>query len=121
MQLRFLCSSWGNATATFRWNHIFNDRLFSNVTVFYSNYDYQLGFQDTDDTDDSFDWKSRIINYSVKPELTFYLNPQNELNFGGQAILYEFEPGTAVGRSLGEVSDISLDKAICSGSKPLLK
>ena len=103
-------SSWGNATATFRWNHIFNDRLFSNVTVFYSNYDYQLGFEDTDNTDDSFDWKSRIINYSVKPELTFYLNPKNEISFGGQAILYEFEPGTAVGRSIGETSDISLDK-----------
>lgn len=103
-------SSWGNQTATLRWNHIFNDRLFSNITAFYSNYDYQLGFEDSDNTNDSFEWKSRIINYSVKPELIFYLNPKNEISFGGQAILYQFEPGTAVGLSLGEGSNISLDE-----------
>jgi hypothetical protein len=31
--------NWGNATATLRWNHLFNERLFSNATLVYSNYD----------------------------------------------------------------------------------
>jgi hypothetical protein len=100
-------SDWGNATTSFRWNHLFNDRLFSNVTVFYSNYDYRLAFGEGEDT---FDWKSRIINYSVKPELTFYANPKNVITFGGQATLYEFDPGKAVGQSAGEVTNIALDK-----------
>lgn len=100
-------SSWGNATATFRWNRVFNDRLFSNVTAFYSNYDYALGFGEGEDT---FDWESRIINYSVKPELNFYPNPNNSLVFGGQGIIYVFEPGSAQGTSVGESADISLDK-----------
>ncbi|NJO02825.1 MAG: TonB-dependent receptor, partial [Bacteroidia bacterium] len=100
-------SSWGNATATLRWNRIINSRLFSKLTIFYSNYDYALGFGEEND---SFDWESSIINYSIKPELNFYLNPNNSLVFGGQAIFYDFDPGNAVGVSAGEVSDISLDR-----------
>ena len=99
-------SSWGNATTSFRWNHIFNDKWFSNLTVFYSNYDYLLGFGDDEDT---FEWESRIINYSIKPEVTFYPNPKNVITFGGQVILYDFAPGLAIGRSVGETVDISLD------------
>lgn len=98
--------SWGNTTTTFRWNHLFNDRLFSNITLFYSDYTYDLRFGETDDL---FQWDSRIINYSVKPEFTYYLNPKNELTFGGQAILYDFEPANTLGISDGETSDFSLD------------
>jgi hypothetical protein len=29
--------NWGNQTATFRWNHLFNDKLFSNTSLIYSN------------------------------------------------------------------------------------
>ena len=28
---------WGNATASLRWNHLFNDRLFLNTTTRYNN------------------------------------------------------------------------------------
>ncbi len=98
--------NWGNATTSFRWNHLFNERLFSNLTVVYSNYDYQLGFGEDEDT---FDWDSRIVNYSIKPELSYYINPKNLLTFGGQAILYDFEPGNAVSQNTGQVTDISLD------------
>ncbi len=37
------------------------------------------------------------------------INPENTLRFGGQAIYYTFNPGTAVGVSEGETADISLD------------
>ena len=40
--------NWGNRTGTIRWNHLFNDRLFSNFTTIYSNYDYQLAFGSDD-------------------------------------------------------------------------
>lgn len=98
-------SNWGNATTTFRWNHLFSKKLFSNVTAFYSNYDYQLGFGQGRDT---FNWRSRILNYSVKPELTYFINPNNTFTFGGQAIIYNFKPGSAVGTSAGESRDVSL-------------
>jgi hypothetical protein len=85
--------NWGNATLTARWNHIFSDKVFFNLTGFYSNYDYSLGATTDETSGDRFSWKSNIINYSVKPEFTWYLNPSNTINFGGQSIFYTFVPG----------------------------
>lgn len=99
--------NWGNRTLTFRWNHLFSDRLFSNITVLASDYDYDISFGD--DSQNKFDWDASIINYSVKPELSFYLNPKNLIRFGGQGIIYKFQPGRAIGVSEGETRDLSLD------------
>ncbi|MFO0323355.1 MAG: TonB-dependent receptor [Bacteroidota bacterium] len=87
--------NWGNSTATLRWNHIFNSKLFMNATAFYSNYEYNLGFK-SEGTNQAFEWISNIINYSVKPDFTYYLNSKNTIKFGAQAILFTFKPGDAV-------------------------
>ncbi len=81
---------WGNATTTLRWNHIFGPKLFSNITAFYSNYDYQLNIESNDD---AFNWRSTIENLSFKPEFTWYLNDKNTITFGGQILHYDFLPG----------------------------
>ena len=100
--------NWGNATGTLRWNHLFSDKLFSNLTLYYSDYDYQLDFGD--ESDNMFDWNAQIINYSLKPEFSYFITPENAVRFGGQGIIYEFEPGNAIGVSEGESSDFSLSK-----------
>ncbi len=99
-------SNWGNTTATVRWNHLFNEKLFLNTTSFYSNYDYELVFGQPNG--DQFSWRSKIINYSFKPELTYYWNTKNTIHFGGQATLYDFRPGRANFTSGDQSSDISL-------------
>ncbi len=86
--------NWGNSTATLRWNHIFNSKLFMNMSTFYSNYQYNLGFK-SEGTSQAFEWTSNIINYSVKPDFTYYLNNKNTIKFGAQAILFTFKPGDA--------------------------
>jgi hypothetical protein len=99
---------WGNATATARWNHIFSSKLFMNLTAFYSNYDYSLGQNVKDDkAADKFDWRSKIISTSIKPDFTYYLTPNNQITFGGQYIRYNSRPGTATAISEGEQTDIS--------------
>lgn len=101
--------NWGNTTGTVRWNHIFNSKLFMNLTTFYSNYQYQLGFKN-EGNDQKFEWKSNIINYSFKPDFTYYLNNKNTIKFGAQGILYTFKPGEAIITSQnGDKSNISLD------------
>ncbi|WP_221389792.1 TonB-dependent receptor [Dyadobacter sp. NIV53] len=101
---------WGNATATGRWNHIFSNKLFMNLTGFYSNYDYSLGQNQNDpNAKDRFDWKSKIISTSVKPDFTYYLTPNNQLTFGGQYLHYDSRPGKAIAVSEGENTDISLE------------
>ena len=85
----------------------FGDKLFSNLTLYTSDYDYVISFGA--DSDNRFDWDARIVNYSAKPEFSLFLTPDNQVRFGGQAIFYKFEPGNAIGVSEGEVLDISLD------------
>ena len=100
--------NWGNQTGTLRWNHLFSDKLFANLTAYYSNYDYQINFGDTDQ--DNFDWNARIKNYSIKPEFSYFIRPDNILRFGGQSIFYTFEPANAISVSDGVSIDISLEK-----------
>lgn len=100
--------NWGNKTLTLRWNHLYNQRLFSNLTFFVSDYDYELAFGDDDL--DRFMWTSNITTINFKPEFTYFINPQNELTFGGEMIRYWFEPANATGVSLGEVTKFDLPK-----------
>ena len=98
---------WGNKTATLRWNHLFSDRLFSNFTAYYSIYDYQINFGD--EATNTFDWSADIENYSFKADMSYFLNPKNLITFGGQGILYEFDPGRAKSVTEGVTNDFSLD------------
>lgn len=99
--------SWGNTTTSLRWNHLFTDKVFMNLTAYYSNYDYKLFFGENKE-EDSFEWKARILNYSVKPDFTWYLNNKNTISFGAQAIYYTFVPSDGIGVSRGKTTDISL-------------
>ena len=100
--------NWGNATATARWNHLFSERLFSNFTAYYSNYDYLIKFGS--DNINSFDWDANIINYSLKSDISYFVNPKNLVTFGGQGIIYEFSPGNAISTSEGKSINFSVPK-----------
>ncbi len=99
--------SWGNQTATLRWNKILNDKLFFNLTGVFSNYDYEISFADRDS--DSFNWESHIETINLKPEFSYFINPRNELTFGGDLVNYSFAPAEAMAVSGGEGTDIGLE------------
>jgi hypothetical protein len=102
--------NWGNATTTLRWNHIFNSRLFMNLTAFYSNYDYKIIFTQPGNNQ-KFEWRANIVNYSAKSDLSWYINPNNTIRFGIQDILYQFNPTTAIITDAeGRTTDLSLEK-----------
>ncbi|UJH67261.1 TonB-dependent receptor [Allomuricauda sp. SCSIO 65647] len=81
-------NSYGNGSGNLRWNHIFNDRLFSNLSAIVSRYDYDLNFDQ-----DDFEWVSSITNYNLKYDLKYYLNDKFSLDFGLNGIYYDFDPG----------------------------
>ena len=81
---------WGNKTGTVRWNHIFSPKIFSNITAYYSDYDY---FLKIDDNPSEIKWASRLKELSLKADFTAYLSPKNTLQFGGQSIRHELDPG----------------------------
>lgn len=81
-------SSYGNSSVNLRWNHVFNDKIFSNLSLNYSKYDYQLEINAFE-----FDWISQIDNYNLKYALSYYINNDIELDFGINGIHYVFNPG----------------------------
>lgn len=82
---------WGNLTTTFRWNHLYSERLFSNTTVLFSKFDYSLAVFDEAN---SFDWTANLEEVAAKNDFTFYINPKNILSFGVHATYHRFSPGT---------------------------
>ncbi|WP_298714528.1 carboxypeptidase-like regulatory domain-containing protein [Chitinophaga sp.] len=111
--------NWGNNTASLRWNHIFNNRLFMNLTTYYTKYDYSLKFLSDEKSTSSqeFSWKSNIINYGVKPAFTYYLNANNTLHFGVQGTYYTFRPGRSLARQDEQEFNINLkDKNALEGA-----
>lgn len=99
--------NWGNATSTLRWNHLFGDDLFLNTTAIYSNYDYSLQFGTGNQ--DLFKNDSKIINYSIKPDFTYFYNSENTITFGGQSTFYDFVLGNATAISAGISSNLSIE------------
>jgi len=91
----FARMSLGNQTGTLRWNHLFSQKLFSNFTLIQSIYDYELGT--AEGNANSFIWKSKMQNQSLKGDFTWYINPSHTLRFGALGIRHTFDPGFARG------------------------
>ncbi len=91
----FAGMKWGNETATIRWNHLFSKRLFSNFSLIYSNYLYNLGTPEG--TNNSFTWTSNLRDIGLKTDFSYYLNPKNTIKFGVSVIYHMFNPGDAYG------------------------
>lgn len=81
-------NSYGNLSGNLRWNHIFNEKLFSNLSLIYSKYDYEFELNLFE-----FVWNSSITNYNVKYDFMYYANDAIKLNFGANIISYDFNPG----------------------------
>jgi hypothetical protein len=81
---------WGNNTATFRWNHLFNDKLFSNTSLIASSFDYGLGSQDESN---GFQWDSNLKEFSFKQDLNYFFNPRLTMDFGYHLTYRKFAPG----------------------------
>jgi hypothetical protein len=83
--------AWGNKTASLRWNHIFNNKLFVNNTLIYSDYNYRLDVNNGDNN--TLKWESRIQDILIKNRFNYFLNPQLSIYFGAEAAHHHFEPG----------------------------
>ncbi len=87
---------WGNSTATLRWNHIFNRKLFSNTSVIYNRYDL---FNDATFGTSEFKVRSGLEDWNLKNDYTWYALPGHQLKFGFNYTFHSFTPGIASGQS----------------------
>lgn len=81
-------NTYGNSVLNFRWNHLFSDQLFSNLSVIYSDYYYGLKLDFV-----GFNWNSGIQNFNIKYDLKHYLNDKFQVNYGINNVYYQFNPG----------------------------
>ena len=85
---------WGNATGTLRWNHLFNDKLFMNMSAIYNSFDFSVesAFQDF-----NFNLYSGIQDWNGKIDLDYYPGSNHNIKFGGNYIYHTFIPYSASG------------------------
>lgn len=95
--------NWGNLTGTLRWNHLYSDKLFSNTSLIFSNYDYKINISTETTTYGVF---SQIRDWNLKHELQWYINPKHTLYMGANAIYHTIKPGeiSAVSGNVGNFS-----------------
>ena len=87
---------WNNVLGSFRWNHIFNNKLFSNTTFYVSQYDYYLLNMFNNIKSSSHYWNSSILNKCGKSDFTYYLNPKNTIKSGVEVNTHFSNPGNFI-------------------------
>lgn len=86
---------WGNSTATLRWNHVFNRRLFANTTAVYNDYNFKFSA-----AQENFEigLSSGIRDMTIKSDFDYYPLPDHKLKFGGLITHHKFIPNVVTGR-----------------------
>lgn len=117
---------WGNHTGSIRWNHLFSDKLFGNLTATYTQYRFSIGYEDyykntepngsvTEETS-GFEYFSFIRDYGLRYDMDYSLNANHHLKFGGNYTYHIFKPGVA--QIQESASDYKID-SILNLSNPI--
>ena len=81
-------NTYGNTVVNLRWNHLFSDKLFSNLSLIYSDYFYGITLDFV-----GFEWDSGIRNINLKYDFKHYINNKFKLSYGINNIYIKFNPG----------------------------
>lgn len=90
---------WGNATAVARWNHVFSNKVFSNLTATFTDYKFDIYSNFEEENDDGtnmffgLEYFSGIYDWSLKYDFDFIPVPKHYIKFGGGLTYHTFQPG----------------------------
>jgi hypothetical protein len=100
-------TNWGNSTGTIRFNHLFSNRLFSNTSLIFSNYNY--GIQITSNNDD-LDITSHITDVNLKEDLQYSTGSRHTLKFGVNILHHSISPGTISAPATSDINSIATEQ-----------
>ncbi|NLJ43798.1 MAG: TonB-dependent receptor [Bacteroidales bacterium] len=118
---------WGNILGSFRWNHLYGDRLFSNLTLYSTRYRLANDFTNTFTHNSikektSMSYWSGIVDLSLKADFDYFFNQNYKVKFGATTIFHYFNPNTtsyqsvensaAVDTSFGSRKQNGLENAV---------
>ncbi len=97
---------YGNSTATLRWNHIFSNRLFSNSSLIYSKYSYNIGINsgNNDITVNSY-----IADWHFKEDLEYSAGTGSRIKIGLDLIDHKTSPGVITASESSNFISLSLE------------
>ena len=81
---------YGNTTSTARWNHIFNNKLTSNLSVLYSKYQYNI---DVTMKPYDFSIKAGINDLTGRYDFTWLMNDKITSKFGVSMTYHKYNQG----------------------------
>jgi CarboxypepD_reg-like domain/TonB-dependent Receptor Plug Domain len=92
---------WGNAIGSLRWNRLWGNRLFSNLSLYANDYIYRLTSKSTnirnaDQTllrESIFNFNSKISDVGALLDVGYYPTPNHALKFGASLVSHVFTPG----------------------------
>ncbi|MCB0284481.1 MAG: TonB-dependent receptor [Calditrichaeota bacterium] len=99
--------NWGNATMTLRWNHLFSDKIFSNTSLIYSNFDYAVSFENGGSLTDI---TSSIEDFNLKQNFYYSYNPQHKFSAGLDVNYHTFIPGQISTSGETVLNEFEIDK-----------
>jgi hypothetical protein len=100
-------TNWGNATGTIRFNHLFNDKLFSNTSLVFSNYNYVI---QSFENEDNFKATSKITDVNFKEDLQYSMGNNHTLKFGLNILHHTIAPGNITTTSSSSFNDLSVEQ-----------
>lgn len=96
---------YGNITGTIRLNHLFSDKLFSNTSLIFTNYDYKVTINSSSN---NFDIISRIQDYGLKEDFQYFLNSRHKIKFGLNSTYHRIIPGAITASNNSPISKLNL-------------
>jgi outer membrane cobalamin receptor len=102
---------WGNITSSLRWNHVFSDKIFSNTTLTYSKYQFDLFSYQYNEYSDNGSKRKEEINanyisfirdFALSNDVDISINNQHQLRTGFMLTQHRFKPGAFQFISEGE-------------------
>lgn len=100
-------TNWGNATGTIRFNHVFNDRLFSNTSIIASSYNYQIQGLSKENL---FNATSKIVDLNLKEDLQYSTGGSHTLKFGINILHHTIDPGKITAAETSNFNNFSVEK-----------
>jgi hypothetical protein len=88
---------WGNITAVARWNHLFNKKMFGNLTTHFSKYQFDVNSEEKSRTNANEYFKLRyysgIQDVSARYDVDILPNPNHFIKVGTGITFHSYKPG----------------------------
>jgi len=102
---------WGNGIVSLRWNHLFSNKLFMNVSANLTDYLFSFGSQQDNFL---FELKSGIRDVGGKVDFSYFPTTRHKLKWGGDYTFHTFTPVSVSAKQGETVFDTGLAQKLYS-------